>query len=43
MIPAEYADVADVFTSVRELYRDYTEEGMQAQMMGGRGGRTLWR
>ena len=38
MIPVEYADVADVFTSVRELYRDYTEEGMQAQMMGGRGG-----
>lgn len=38
MIPIEYAEVGEVYTTVRELYRDYTEEGQQ---MGGRGGANM--
>jgi type II secretory pathway component GspD/PulD (secretin) len=37
MIPIEHADVADIYQNIRDLFKDYTEEGMNP--FGGGGGR----
>ncbi len=39
MITVEHAEVADVYQTVRELYRDYLEEGQNP--FGGRGGQNM--